>query len=283
MTAPAASGAAPRNRILAALPADEYARLAPRLELVPLELRHLVFDVDQPIEHVYFPEAGVVSIVSVMADGTAAETATVGYEGMVGLPVFLGTDRTASQAFCQVRGEAYRLTTPAFLQAVGESATLRAVLGRYAQALFTLVAQSSACNRLHPMRQRCARWLLMTHDRVGTATFALTQQFLSQMLGVRRATVTEAAGELQAAGLIEYAYGKITVRDRPGLERAACECYAITQREFARLLEGRSLPGPLTGVRLSEGGLSAVGDGTPREDVMSAPRDDGGNTSLERR
>ncbi|HVE80140.1 MAG TPA: Crp/Fnr family transcriptional regulator [Gemmatimonadaceae bacterium] len=273
MTAPAASRATPRNRILAALPGDEYARLAPGLELVPLELRRLVFDVDQPIEHVYFPEAGVISIVSVMADGTAAETATVGYEGMAGLPVFLGTDRTASQAFCQVRGEAYRLTTPVFLQAVGESATLRAVLGRYAQALFTLVAQSSACNRLHPMRQRCARWLLMTHDRVGTETFALTQQFLSQMLGVRRATVTEAAGELQAAGLIEYAYGKITVRDRARLERATCECYEIVRQEFARLLEERPARSPLRDVPTSENGFSTAGDGVPRVPPTGEPPD----------
>jgi Crp-like helix-turn-helix domain len=138
---------------------------------------------------------------------------------------------------------------------------LRAILNRYTQAHITLVAQASACNRVHTMRQRCARWLLQTHDRVRRDEFPLTQRFLSQMLGVRRATVTEAARSLQHAGLITYVHGRITVRDRRGLERASCECYTIIRREFERLLEGRTSPSPLDGVRLSARGLSVAGDG----------------------
>jgi CRP-like cAMP-binding protein len=261
----------PRNRILAALPEAEYTRLEPELERVPLELRQLVYDVDTPISHVYFPEAGIVSVVGLMADGAAVETATVGNEGMIGLPIFLGTDRTTMQAFCQVRGWALRMEASAFRAALGEGGELPRILGRYTQALFTLVAQSSACNRLHAMRQRCARWLLLTRDRVESDTFELTHQFLSQMLGVRRATVTEAAGALQADGLIEYAYGKVTVRDRARLEAAACECYLIIRREFARLLEGRTIPSPLDGARVSEGGVSTAGDGAPSHDLKAAP------------
>jgi CRP-like cAMP-binding protein len=265
----------PHNRILASLPAEEYAALAPRFERVEPKLKQLLFDVDQLIEHVYFPEALVVSVVGVMADGSAVETATVGREGMVGLPVFLGTDRTSAQAFAQIPGAALRMSAGEFREAVAGSAALTRALNHYTQALFTLVAQSSACNRLHTMRERCARWLLHTHDRVGRDEFPLTHQFLSQMLGERRATVTEAMGALQAAGAITYEMGQVRVRDRAELDALACECYAVIVREFDRLLEGaeaRSLrvPSPLAGVTTSEGGRSAVGDGTPRRETDEA-------------
>jgi len=258
------AGRSPRNRILAALPEAEYARLAPALELVTLELRQVMFDVDRPIEYVYFPEDAVVSVVSVMTDGSGVETATIGDEGLVGLPVFLGTGRTPAQAFCQVPGEAHRIESGAFRQEIGRAGDLRDVLSRYTQALFTQVAQSSACNRLHTMRERCARWLLQIHDRVGRDEFPLTQQFLSQMLGVRRATVTETASKLQEDGLITYDYGRITVTDRRGLEAASCECYEIIRREFARLLDGHEAPSVLEGVQTEEDGRTAIGDGTPR-------------------
>jgi len=257
-------GRRPRNRILAALPAAEYARLTPALEPVTLELRQVLFDVDRPIEYVYFPEDAVASVLGVMTDGSAVETATIGHEGFVGLPVFLGADRTPAQAFCQVPGEAYRIESGAFRQEIARAGDLRDALSRYTQALFTQVAQSSACNRLHTMRERCARWLLQTHDRVGRDEFPLTQQFLSQMLGVRRATVTEAASGLQQDGLITYEYGRITVRDRRRLEAASCECYEIIRREFARLLDGRDAPSVLEGVQTEQDGRTAVGDGTPR-------------------
>jgi CRP-like cAMP-binding protein len=277
-SAPAPTSDAPppstRNRILAALPAEDYARLTPHLERVTTELKQILFDVDRPIEHVYFPEGTLVSILGVMADGTAVETATVGREGMVGLPVFLGTDQTSAQAFAQIPGPALRLSADAFRAAVAESPALTRMLHRYTQALFTLVAQNSACNRLHTMSERCARWLLHTHERVGRSEFPLTHLFLSQMLGVRRATVTEAMGALEARGVVDYERGTVQVRDRAGLEAAACECYAIIAREFDRLLGSASgapaPPSPLDGLTTAAHGLSVVGDGTPRRYVDSA-------------
>src|SRR5215217_5872153 len=206
----------PRNRLLTMLPADAYAALSPLLTRVELELKQIVFDVDRPIEHVVFPEAAVVSILSVMADGAAIETATVGHEGMVGLPVFLGTDQTSAQAFCQVPGPALRVRSDDFRRSLEGSRSLTLVLQRYTQALFLFVAQSSACNRLHSMPQRCARWLLHTHDRVGADIgrneFPLTHEFLSQMLGVRRATVTEGMRAVQKAGAVSYVRGHVVVR-----------------------------------------------------------------------
>ncbi|HEU0014435.1 MAG TPA: Crp/Fnr family transcriptional regulator [Longimicrobium sp.] len=261
---------APRNRILASLPAGDLRRLLPLLELRDLELRRVVVEVNQPIEHVWFPEAGVVSLLGVMEDGTAVETATVGNEGMVGLPVFLGADSMAGQAFCQVTGQAYRMPAGALREEVRRGGPLAELLGRYTQALFTQIAQSSACNRVHPVAQRCARWLLLTHDRVGRDTFDLTHLFLAQMLGVRRATVTEVAGALQARGVIEYTRGVVRIVDRAGLERESCECYRVIAAEFARLLEGRSLPSPLDHAPVSEHGLSTAGDGAPRADGGTA-------------
>jgi CRP-like cAMP-binding protein len=253
-----------RNRLLRALPAAELARFAPALERVCMESRQLAFDVDVPIQYVYFPEDCVISVVGVMTDGSAVETATVGWEGMVGLPVFLGVECTPAQAFCQIPGDALRLDAGTLQREIDRSGQLRTILNRYTQAHFTQIAQASACNRVHTMRQRCARWLLQSHDRVGRDEFPLTQRFLSQMLGVRRATVTEAARSLQQAGLITYVHGRVTVRDRRGLERVACECYAIIRREFERLLDGRVSPSPLDGVRVSEAGRSIVGDAAPR-------------------
>jgi len=260
----------PRNRILAALPRAEYARVASELERVALATKQVLFDVDRPIEHVYFPEDCVASIVGIMADGSAVETATVGREGIVGLPVFLGTDRTAAQAFCQVPGEALRMGSRALRQEIARAGRLPALLGRYTQALLTQVAQSAACNRLHSTRQRCARWLLQTRDRVGRDEFAFTHQFLSQMLGVRRPTVTELASELVRDGLIDNHYGRVVIRDRRGLEAAACECYAVIRREFDRLLEGRARPTLSRRTRTSKGGRSTAGDGAPSETARFA-------------
>ena len=264
-TARGRSGARARNWILAALPSAEYKRLALHLERVPLELRQLVFDHDEPIEHVYFCESAIVSVVSMMSDGTAVETATVGNEGMVGLPVFHGVDRTAAQAFCQIPGDALRMTTSAFRAELRHHGALGSLLGRYAEAMFTQVAQSSACNRVHPMRERCARWLLTTHDRVGGDEFPLTHRFLAQMLGVRRATVTEAAGSLQEAGLIEYRMGTLRILDRRGLEAASCECYAIIRRAFGDLLGGHVPASPLAGVRSSKDGKSQAKPPRPKQ------------------
>ena len=275
MTAPAIT--APRNRLLASLSASEYAEMSRDLERVELELKQVVFDVDRPIEHVYFPEAAVVSVLSVMADGSAVETATIGHEGMVGLPVFLGTDQMSAQAFCQIPGPASRMSSDAFRSAAERSRTLSLAMQRYTQALFGFVAQNSACNRLHTMPERCARWLLHTHDRVGADEgrneFSLTHQFLSQMLGVRRATVTEAMRVLHDAGAVSYVRGRVVVRDRAALEGIACECYAVITREFDRLLSpggGSAIRSPLADVTTSEQGRSTLGDGAPRRAGGSA-------------
>ncbi len=254
----------PRNRILRSLRKKELDRLRSDLQHVHLDVREIVYDVGRRIDHVYFVESGVLSIVGVMSDGSAVETATVGWEGMLGLPLFLDTDRSATQAFCQVSGESLRMKAEAFRRTVAEGDGLRAVLNRYTQALFTQVAQSSACNRIHPVRQRCARWLLQTHDRMDSAEFALTHDFLSQMLGVRRATVTDVAAALQRAGLIDYSHGRVTVKDREGLEEASCECYAIVRSEFDRLLDGRKTPSPLDDVETSRDGKTTLNNGTPR-------------------
>ena len=241
----------------------------PYMERVTLKTRDLVFDINEPIRYVYFVNHGVVSVVSVMSDGNAVETATIGFEGMVGMPVFHRTDRTVAQAFCQVPGDALRMSADAFRAAVEDAPALTTILHRYAQALFTQVAQSSACNRLHTARQRCARWLLQTHDRAGSDEFALTQDFLAQMLGVRRATVSEVAARLQDVGLIRYVYGRIAIVDRPALEEAACECYSIIRREYDRLIEGsaRSIPFD-TMVVASDGQHSTLGSPQPHADVL---------------
>jgi CRP-like cAMP-binding protein len=201
-----------------------------------------------------------VSVVGIMSGGAAAQSAIIGNEGFVGLPIFLGADRMSAQTFCQIPGDALSLSADEFRRAIARGGRLPVLLGRYTQALFTLMSQSSACTRAHELRQRCARWLLLTHDRVGANDFPLTQLFLAQMLGVRRAAVTEIAGALQREGYIVYSYGRITVRDRHGLESAACECYRIIRRELDRLLDGHESPDPLSGVRLSESGKSTLGD-----------------------
>ena len=257
----------PGNRLLAALPAREFKRLQPHLERVALEFKQILFEVDVPIQHVFFPEDAVISILGVMPDGSAVEVATAGREGMVGLPVFLGSTSAFAQAFAQVPGHAWRMSAGALREHSQRSGgALRALLERYTQALFTQVSQGSACNRLHSLEERCARWLLMTRDRVGADAFPLTQQFLSQMLGVRRAGVSEVASTLQDEGLIRYSRGTLRILDPKGLEASACECYGIIRREFDRLLDGGETRGPPSGMasRTSHAGRSTVGDGSPR-------------------
>ena len=268
----------PRNLLLASLSAENCAALS--LTRVELELKQVLFDVDRPIEHVYFPEEAVISILSVMSDGSAIETATVGHEGMVGLPVFLGTDQMSAQAFCQIPGSALRTERDALRRALESSPALVLALQRYTQALFTFVAQNSACNRMHTMAQRCARWLLHTHDRVGAEfgrdEFSLTHQFLSQMLGVRRATVTEGMRALHTSGAVSYVRGRVVVRDREALESAACECYAVIVREFDRLLGvpgGQRGPGPLADVNTSTNGKTMLGDGAPPSPERESARE----------
>ena len=224
------------NHILDALPPADLARLRPDMEEVALVVRDVVFDAREIITAVHFPVSGIVSLVTPMEDGSIVEVTTVGNEGMVGVAVFLGARSTTVRAISQVSGRALRQPVDAFLRAIDDHSQLRAVVQRYTQALFTQISQSAGCNRLHSNEERLARWLLMSHDRVGADRFPITQEFLSQMLGVRRATVTVSAGILQRAGFISYARGQVTIVDRKGLEGASCECYRIMQTELVRLL-----------------------------------------------
>ncbi|MDP9222864.1 MAG: Crp/Fnr family transcriptional regulator [Chloroflexota bacterium] len=224
------------NRLLGLLPADVRSQLEADLDPVRVAFKEPLYEPHRPIDYVFFPVDGVVSIVAVLEEGGPVEIATVGNEGMLGLPVFLGGRSIPSRVFCQIEGEALRMRAERFREHVRRHEPLREVLGRYTQALFNFVAQSAACNRVHPVQKRCARWMLTTHDRIGRETFPLTQEFLAQMLGTRRAAVNSAASALQQAGFIRYQRGQITVSDRRGLERSTCECYAVIRREFDRLL-----------------------------------------------
>jgi CRP-like cAMP-binding protein len=250
-----------RNWILRELPEDQRARIMEAATLVDLPKKRILFDINVRIDHVYFLEDGVASMLSLMKDGSAVETSTCGREGMVGLAVFLGAETASTQAFQQVPGRAWQLPRAAFLEELDRGPQLRLLLGRYTQALMTLLGQNSACNRRHSIEERCVRWLLTTHDQVDGQPFELTHQFLSQMLGVRRATVTVTAGGLQEAGLIKYHRGIVSVVNRDGLEALACECYAIIRNEYARQLAGRAVLDPIARLDVSDGRYSKVGDG----------------------
>jgi CRP-like cAMP-binding protein len=225
-----------QNRVLAALSPRELARLAAQLEFLSVERKHSAYEPHRSIKYVYFPINGVISIVNVMKDGTELEAATVGNEGCVGIAVSLGCSKTATKAFCQVPGISARIRSDVFQRELERNGELKSVVARYTEALITQLARTAACNAVHNIEQRCARWLLQTHDRMGTTPFALTQEFLGGMLGVRRAGVSEACSRLQETGLIRYTRGLVDVLDRKGLERASCECYRAIQSEFDRLL-----------------------------------------------
>jgi CRP-like cAMP-binding protein len=225
----------PRNQLLAALSREEYERLLPYLETVYLPLKQTLYEVNQRIEYVYFPQTSVISLLSVMDNGDALEFGTVGNEGMVGTSVMLETDQVPSLAFSQIPGLASRMRTDVFKREVSPGSQLYSLLQRYLQTLFNQIAQSAACNRLHPIEKRFCRWLLMTHDSAGSDEFVLTQEFLSQMLGVRRAGVSEVASQFQESGFIRYNRGNMTILQRDGLETHACECYAKIRKQFERL------------------------------------------------
>lgn len=225
-----------QNRLLSALPRDLQLRLLPALEKVSLPVRHVLSEAGAPVSHVWFPLSGVISLVLTMKDGTSVDVGTVGNEGLVGMPVFLGADCMPVRAVCQVAGQALKLRAESFRRALEEHPELNERVRRYLLGLMTSMSQNAACNQVHGVSERMCRWLLMTHDRVGADEFQLTQEFLAQMLGVRRPSVTVAAGELQRAGLIRYHRGRIHVADRAGLEARACECYESVRLELDRLL-----------------------------------------------
>ncbi len=225
-----------QNRLLAALPTEEYERLLPHLELVHMDFKEILYDLNQPIESVYFVLNGVVSILTIMEDLSVSEVGTVGNEGMAGLPLFLGADRVPGQAMSQIPGYAMRMKAEVFKREVIPGIVLYRLLQRYTQAMFNQIAQTAACNRLHTIEERFCRWVLMTHDRVKSDQFPLTQEFLSQMLGVRRSSVSIVASTIQKAGYIQYIRGKMTILDREGLDASSCECYKTIKAEYERLI-----------------------------------------------
>lgn len=225
-----------QNRLLSSLSRDLQVRLLPRLEKVSLAVRQTVQEADAPVGYVWFPLSGIVSVVLSLKNGATVEIATVGSEGLVGTAAVLGAERSPLSAFCQVAGQATRMRADLFRRSLQEFPELSAVVHRYIQALLNQTAQSIACNHAHSVEQRIARWLLMTHDRVGADEFQLTQEFLAQMLGVRRPSVTVAACELQKQGLIRYQRGRIRIVERAGLEARACECYEKVRGELDRLI-----------------------------------------------
>jgi CRP-like cAMP-binding protein len=229
------------NRLLGLLPPSDYERLRPHLQRIPLEYRQSLYRANKPIGFVYFIETGVGSLVNTMANGEAAEVGTIGNEGMVGLPLVWGDDRAPTSVYVQVPGVGLRMKSSLFTQELARSGSMRTVMLRYGHAFFNQVAQSAACNHFHSIEQRCCRWMLMTHDRMRSDEFLLTQEFLAMMLGVQRTGVTAAAGGLQRAGLIRYKRGNVTILDRRGLERRSCECYRVSKKEFDRLLDGRAM------------------------------------------
>lgn len=236
MSARAQFGEADGNLLLDALPDAERERLLANMTRSQLRVRQILFRRMAAPKAVHFPLSGVVSLVTTMRDGSTVEVATVGREGLVGITVILGNGWVANaEAMIQVPGETLRMDASVFLREHERSAALRQVVQRYMHGLFTLMGQNAACNRLHSMEERLARWLLMTHDRTGTEQFPMTHDFLSQLLGVRRASVTDAASDLQERGLIRYQRGRITVVDREGLEEASCECYEVIRSDFDRL------------------------------------------------
>jgi CRP-like cAMP-binding protein len=225
-----------RNRLLTALPRADHDRLRPELEHISSASKDIIYDVGQPIPHVYFPLSGMFSLLIVMADGSEVEVGMAGNEGMIGTPVFLGADRSPAKAVCQVPGGALRMKAEVFTGEVRRLGPLHDLMQRYTQAVVNQISQSVACNHRHSVEERLCRWLLMTHDRVGADEFPLTQEFLAQMLGVRRPSVTVVACSLQKDGLIQYHRGRMTVLNRKRLEEGACECYGVVKKEFDRLL-----------------------------------------------
>jgi CRP-like cAMP-binding protein len=225
-----------RNRLLAALSPEDEAALGKALEPVQLPFKEVLHEINQPITRVYFPTSGIVSVVTEPDQGEIVEVATIGHEGMIGLSLVLGVDTMPSRALVQIPGDGFRVEAAAFARLIDRNASFRALLMRYTLALLGQISQNVACNRLHEVQERCARWLLQTHDRVEGHSFPLTHEFLGQMLGAHRPTVSIAAGMLQKAGLISYARGVITILDRAGLEAASCSCYRLIALEYDRLL-----------------------------------------------
>lgn len=245
VTDESASSPSFRNRLLSQLTPRAHAAFDAECDFVELASGQILYEPGSRIDHLYFPETCVASMVRRMENGSGVEVGIVGIDGVTGISAVLGATTMPTQCLIQIPGKARRISTEALMSAIkrpslktADGRPMLALLHLYSQALFEQVAQSAACNRLHSLEQRCARWLLMTHDRTPGDELALTQEFLSYMLGVRRAGVTEAAGSLQRSGLINYRHGRIRVRDRVGLEAVSCECYRVGVSAYRTLLGG---------------------------------------------
>ena len=224
------------NYLLAALLPADFAAFSVDLELVSLPLGQMLYEPGTQLRHAYFPTTSIVSLHYVTESGASAETAGVGNEGVLGVSLYMGGDTTSSSAVVQTAGHAYRLERSLLLREFNRAGALQQLLLRYTQALMTQMAQSAVCNRYHSVEQQLCRWLLLTMDRVPLRELVMTQELVASMLGVRRESVTEAAGKLQDAGYIRYRRGHIGVLDRKGLETRACECYGVVKKELSRLL-----------------------------------------------
>lgn len=252
------------NSLLATLSETTRRSIEERCDRVSLTSGQTISDPERPIEDVYFPITAVLSMLSIMTDRSAVETGVVGHEGMAPLAAFHGVDRSAEQVMVQVPGDALRMPRAVFDEVLARSPELREALHRFSQALFTFAAQTSACNRKHSVVQRCARWLMVTHDRVPGDDFYLTHLFLAQMLGVRRSSVTIAAEALRAAGAIAYSRGKVHLLNRDLLTARSCDCYAIIRATYDRLLDKMPTRSPLADLTLSEGRMSLAHSGDER-------------------
>jgi len=226
----------PQNQILSSLPSDEWRRIQPALATVDLEQGQILYETDTPVEHVHFIDEGMISVVAIMHSGASIEVGTIGNEGMAGHSVVLGADRMPFRHIVQVAGKARRLPVAVLLNELKEGRILRELLNRYYTAFSTQAMQGMACNGLHSVVQRCCRWLLTTQDRLGSRELNITHEFLAQMLGVRRASVTDVLRPLQADGLITARRGQVTIVDPEGLAASACECYRLIRTAYARLV-----------------------------------------------
>jgi CRP-like cAMP-binding protein len=231
-----------QNRLLAALPKPESERLLCHLELVSLPLGEALYESGDRLNHVYFPTTAIVSLLYELENGSSAEIAVVGYEGIVGIALFMGGDTMPNRAVVQSEGKAYRLKGRLLKDEFNRAGVLQHLLLRYTLAMLTQMAQTAVCNRHHSVDQQLCRWLLLSLDRLPANELSMTQELIANMLGVRREGVTEAAGKLQNAGLIHYSRGRITVLDRLGLEKRVCECYEVVRQEFRRLLPDMAHP-----------------------------------------
>ena len=225
-----------QNHILAAFPSAEYDRVSPHLELIEMPLGEVLYESGGQLQHVYFPTTSIVSLQFVLEDGASAEIAVVGNEGILGISLFMGGNTTPSRAVVRSAGHGYRLKAQLLQQEFNRAGPVLRLLLRYTQALITQMTQTAVCNRYHSVEQQLCRALLLSLDRLASDSLVMTQELIANMLGVRREGVTEAAGNLQRAGLIRYSRGRIDVLDRPGLEKAVCECYGVVKVEFERLL-----------------------------------------------